>query len=91
MEKATRPVGGVDDPRTFQEFDEWFLTEELCLACIWKIRWPNGFICPHGGAQPKTPSWMGADCYSAHTVKNKHQLLQELFFTRPTNLSELGF
>jgi len=59
MEKAIHPVGGVGYPRTFQEFDKWFLDEELCLAYIRKIRWPNGFICPHCGAHPKTPSWMG--------------------------------
>ena len=59
MEKTTHPVGGIDHPRTFQEFDEWFSTEELCLDCIQKIRWPNGFICPHCGDQPNAPSWMG--------------------------------
>ena len=40
------PVGGVDYPRTIQEFDEWFSNENACVAYLLRIRWPNGFICP---------------------------------------------
>ena len=40
------PIGGVDYPRTLQEFDEWFENEEKCLVYIKKLRWPNGFKCP---------------------------------------------
>lgn len=44
--RSELPVGGVDFPRTLQEFDEWFSTEEKCLQFIKQLRWPNGFICP---------------------------------------------
>lgn len=40
------PVGGIDYPRTLQEFDEWFPNEEECFKYIQRIRWPAGFICP---------------------------------------------
>ncbi|MGM0664442.1 MAG: IS1595 family transposase [Thermodesulfobacteriota bacterium] len=40
------PLGGIDYPRTLQEFDEWFSTEQKCLDFLYKLRWPNGFICP---------------------------------------------
>jgi hypothetical protein len=40
------PVGGIDYPRTLQEFDEWFPNEEECFKYIQRIRWSAGFICP---------------------------------------------
>ncbi|MCK5507160.1 MAG: transposase [Desulfobacterales bacterium] len=50
------PVGGVDYPRTIQEFDEWFPNENACVAYLLRIRWPNGFICPVcGGAKVGCP------------------------------------
>jgi hypothetical protein len=34
MEGAKHPVPGVDYPRTFQEFDEWFGTEAKCQEYV---------------------------------------------------------
>lgn len=51
------PVGGVDYPRTIQEFDEWFPNENACVAYLLRIRWPNGFICPVCGG---TKGWLTA-------------------------------
>ncbi len=44
------PIGGIDYPRTLQEFDEWFSTEEACIDYLKRLRWPDGFVCPicHG-------------------------------------------
>ena len=33
-------------PRTFEEFLEWFASDEDCVKYLEWIRWPNGFICP---------------------------------------------
>ncbi len=33
-------------PRTFEEFLEWFSTEEDCTEYLAWIRWPEGFVCP---------------------------------------------
>lgn len=41
-------------PRTFEEFLEWFPTEEDCAAYLEWIRWPDGFVCPQCGA---TKAW----------------------------------
>lgn len=50
MDDYTRhPVGGVDYPRTLQEFDRWFPSEEACLEFIRRLRWPGGFSCPTCG------------------------------------------
>ncbi|MBA3006633.1 MAG: IS1595 family transposase [Proteobacteria bacterium] len=43
------PVGGVDYPRTMQEFDEWFSNETACVAYLLRLRWPRGFVCPSCG------------------------------------------
>lgn len=39
-------VGGVDYPRTFQEFQAWFPNEDACLDYLETLRWPDGFVCP---------------------------------------------
>ena len=49
MDEATRPVGGVDYPRTYQEFAEWFGDEQACVDYLAGLRWPDGFVCPRCG------------------------------------------
>jgi transposase-like protein len=49
VERARHPVGGVDYPRTFEEFDAWFSTEEGCARYLERLRWPRGFCCPRCG------------------------------------------
>lgn len=39
------PVGGVDYPRNFAEFDSFFATERDCFIYLARLRWPDGFIC----------------------------------------------
>ncbi len=43
------PTPGVDYPRTFDEMDDWFRTEAQCRAYIWRLCWPNGFVCERCG------------------------------------------
>lgn len=35
-----------DYPRTLLEFEQWFASEEACVAYLFKQRWPEGFRCP---------------------------------------------
>ncbi len=51
MESTNHPVGGVDYPRTFEEFDVWFANEDACRRYLARLRWPSGFRCPHCGAR----------------------------------------
>ena len=46
---AARPVGGVDYPRTYQEFREWFPDDDACRDYLALLRWPDGFSCPRCG------------------------------------------
>jgi len=48
---GSHPVGGVDYPRTLQEFDAWFATEQDCARYLKRLRWPEGFRCPGCGGQ----------------------------------------
>ena len=50
-EGSRHPVGGVDYPRTLQEFDEWFPSEAACVAYVQRVRWPDGFRCPQCEAE----------------------------------------
>ena len=43
------PTPGQDYPRTWNEFLDWFGTEEACQAFLEKLRWPQGFVCPRCG------------------------------------------
>ena len=56
MGEPKHPVSGTDYPGTFQEFDEWFSSENACIDYIAKVRWPDGFICPGCGFKSKNPS-----------------------------------
>jgi transposase-like protein len=41
----SHPIGGMDYPRTLQEFDEWFSSESDCVNFLQRLRWPEGFKC----------------------------------------------
>ena len=44
MQESRHPIVGIDYPGTFEEFDEWFSSEEACLEYVARLRWPDGFI-----------------------------------------------
>ena len=43
------PTPGKDYPQTWNEFLDWFATEEACLAYLERLRWSQGFVCPRCG------------------------------------------
>ena len=49
------PIPGQDYPRTWNEFLDWFATEEACQAFLEKLRWPQGFVCPRYWHEPHPP------------------------------------
>jgi hypothetical protein len=46
-----QPIGGVDYPRTYQEFRDWFPDDGACIEYLGRLRWPDGFRCPGCGAE----------------------------------------
>lgn len=43
------PTAGVDYPKNWNEFMDWFSNEEDCIAYLEKVKWKDGFICPSCG------------------------------------------
>jgi len=41
-------------PKTLAEFDREFSTEEACARYLFRLRWPDGFVCPRCGG---TKAW----------------------------------
>src|SRR3954463_9050147 len=66
MPAPARPVGGVDYPRTYQEFKAWFPDDAACREYLGTLRWPDGFSCPAcgcgGGWRTGKGLWMCAEC-----------------------------
>ncbi len=63
---AARPRGGVDYPRTYQEFRDWFSDDRVRLEYLGRLRWPDGFTCPRCGGRDSWRTaarlWMCAGC-----------------------------
>jgi transposase-like protein len=36
-------------PKSLAEFESWFSSEQECRDYLYRLRWPNGFICPRCG------------------------------------------
>ncbi len=43
------PIPGQDYPQNWNDFLDWFGTEEACLGYLEKLRWGSGFVCPRCG------------------------------------------
>lgn len=69
MEEPRQPMSGIDYPGTFQEFDEWFSSENACLDYLTKLRWPKGFSCPSCGCNTEKPSLMGRGLFLCRDCK----------------------
>ena len=43
------PIPGKDYPQNWNDFLDWFATEDSCLAYLERLRWVDGFVCPRCG------------------------------------------
>lgn len=64
---AEHPKGGLDYPRTFQEFRDWFPSDDACVEYLEQLRWPDGFVCPecsagNGWRISQRRMWMCSAC-----------------------------
>lgn len=50
IQLTQQPEPGKDYPRNWNEFLDWFASEDACLAYLEHLRWPQGFICPQCGS-----------------------------------------
>jgi len=49
IQHTSSPEAGKDYPRNWNQFLDWFASEEACLAYLEQLRWPAGFVCPSCG------------------------------------------
>ena len=47
--QVVAPIPGKDYPQNWNDFLDWFATEESCLAYLERLRWTSGFVCPRCG------------------------------------------
>ena len=80
METRKHPVAGVDYPRTFQEFDEWFSSEDLCLQYVTKLRWHSGYHCPGCGFKSEPPSLIGRGLFLCRRCKRQTSITAGTLF-----------
>jgi transposase-like protein len=80
MEESRHPVSGIDYPGTFQDFEEWFSSENACLDYIAKLRWPKGFSCPSCGTNTEKPSLMGRGLFLCRQCKRQTSITAGTLF-----------
>jgi hypothetical protein len=45
MAKSSKSLkAGIDYPKNWGQFVDWFHDEQSCINFLQKIRWPDGFI-----------------------------------------------
>ena len=49
----------ADYPKNALEFEQWFATERACRDYLWRIRYPDGFICRRCGCTEGWPARRG--------------------------------
>ncbi|WP_417526744.1 IS1595 family transposase [Marinomonas shanghaiensis] len=45
--KSSSLKAGIDYPKNWGQFVDWFHDEQACRDYLYALRWPNGFICPN--------------------------------------------
>lgn len=51
MVNSTSPLAGIDYPARLAQLRSWFPSDADCLDYLDWLRWPDGFVCPHCGAE----------------------------------------
>ena len=56
---------------TFEEFRTRFSTEERCRAELFRLRFPNGFVCPKCGCTEYYPATWAEQRTTANVVEGR--------------------
>lgn len=82
MDDTRAPQSGIDYPRTFKEFEAWFVSEDACRNYLRRLRWPNGFVFPARGhrhqrqprSNPRRDATRSQGRLAAQTMAHGHLL-----------------
>ena len=58
-----------DYPRTVVELEKRFGTERACRDYVYRLRWPNGFVCPRCGEDAAW--WMSRDLWLCQSCRHQ--------------------
>ena len=69
----TQPLPQIDRPQSLLDFVRMFPTDEACAAYLFRVRHPNGFVCPRCGSQKGWPIAFRniIECNNGHQVSLK--------------------
>jgi transposase-like protein len=66
-------------PMTFDEFSTMFATEKQCRDYLYRLRWPNGFVCPKCGKAGK--AWaLGDELLKCPRCRHKTSVIAGTIF-----------
>lgn len=78
-----------DYPRSLVEFQERFATEQGCQEYLTKLRWPEGFVCPHCGGRE---AWLTQTAlYICQGCRNRTSITSGTIFHRTRKPLRLWF
>ncbi len=69
----TQPLPNIDTPRSLLDFVRMFPTDETCAEYLFKVRYPNGFVCPKCSSNTGWPILGRSviECNNGHQVSLK--------------------
>ena len=81
MNAERKPKAGIDYPRTFNEFEIFFIDESTCREYIAQVRWPGGYICPQCGSD-RTPWKTGRGNFRCQSCDREMSVTAGTLFER---------
>ena len=69
----TQPLPNIDSPKSLLDFVRMFPTDEACAEYLFRVRHPNGFVCPKCSSQKGWPIAIRGvtECSNGHQVSLK--------------------
>lgn len=69
----TQPLPQIDSPRSLLDFVRMFSTDEACTEYLFRVRYPNGFVCPKCSSKKGWPIALRSivECNNGHQVSLK--------------------
>jgi transposase-like protein len=81
MNAERKPKAGIDYPRTFNEFEIFFIDESTCREYIAQVRWPGGYICSQCGSD-RTPWETGRGNFRCQSCDREMSVTAGTLFER---------
>jgi hypothetical protein len=88
------PIPVKDYPQNWNDFLDWFATEEACLDYLEKLRWASGFVCPSCGSVAEAYLDEFVFRFNQRTSSSRgmlfYRLLQQAVATKPVTYAQVA-